>query len=286
MGKNLQTCRAVALILIINLFACVSPLRDVRRDGSRRVDAGGHRLHMLIAGSGDPTVVMESGLGDTMDSWAKVQPEVAKFSRVVAYDRAGLGQSEPGLRPRAARQIASELHAALRNAGLAPPYVLVGHSAGGLYIRVFAGMYPDEVAGMVFVDPTPEDFFERLKAIQSPEEQKRFEEEMRDYAAKASEGRRDEWTSLDVDLRQARAAPPLPNVPIVLLTGMADEPDKSPEAKQLWLRLHKEWLKQLPNARHIITEKSGHYIQVDEPALVIDAIRQMLGSVKANRAAN
>ncbi|HEX7999602.1 MAG TPA: alpha/beta hydrolase [Pyrinomonadaceae bacterium] len=286
MEKNFQTCCAVALILIINLSACVSPLHNIRRGESQRVDAGGHHLHMLIAGSGNSTVVLESGLGDTMESWAKVQPEVAKFSQVVAYDRAGLGQSEPGPKPRTAHQIANELHTALRNAGLAPPYVLVGHSAGGLYIRVFASMYPNEVAGMVFVDSTPEDFFERLKAIQTPEEQKKFEEKMQDYAARASGGRRDEWASLDVDLQQVRAALPLPKVPIILLTGMGNEPDKSPEAKQLWLRLHNEWLKQLPNAQHIIADNSGHYIQADEPGLVIDAIRRVIGRVRANHDAS
>lgn len=215
-----------------------------------------------------------------MESWAKVQPEVAKFSQVVAYDRAGLGQSEPGPKPRTAQQISTELHTALSNAGIPPPYVLVGHSAGGLYIRVFANTYPNEVAGMVFVDSTPEDFFERLKAIQSPEEQQKFEEKQQDYAAKASEGRRDEWTSLDVDLKQARAAVPLPNVPVILLTGMANEPDKSPAAKQLWLNLHNEWSRHLPNARHIITDKSGHYIQIEEPKLVIEAIQQIIGSIE------
>jgi pimeloyl-ACP methyl ester carboxylesterase len=137
-------------------------------------------------------------------------------------------------------------------------------------------MYPNEVAGMIFVDSTPEDFFERLKAIQSPEEQKEFEEMKREYVGKASEGRRDEWASLEIDLQQARAAVPLPNVPVILLTGMADEPDKSPAAKQLWLSLHNEWLKTIPNARHIVTNKSGHYIQVDEPELVTDAIRQII----------
>ena len=140
-------------------------------------------------------------------------------------------------------------------------------------------MYPDEIAGIVFVDSTPEDFFERLKAIQSPEEQKRFEEKKQDYVAKASEGRRDEWASLDVDLKQARAAAPLPNVPVILLTGMADELDKTPAAKQLWLSLHNEWLRTIPNAKHIITNKSGHYIQIDEPELVTDAIRQIINSI-------
>lgn len=279
MGRNVKQHWVVALMAIISLYACGPPSRNLRPNGALRVDAGDHHLYMLVVGNGNPTVVLESGLGDAWEPWAKVQPEVAKFSQVVAYDRAGLGQSEGGPKPRTARQIATELHTALKNAGLAPPFVLVGHSAGGLYIRVFANMYPDEVAGMVFVDPTPEDFFERLRAIQSPEERKKFEEEEQDYVAKASEGRRDEWASLDVDLEQARASAPLPSAPVILLTGMADEPYKSPAAKQLWLSLHNEWLRTIPNAKHIITNKSGHYIQIDEPELVTDAIRQVISSI-------
>jgi pimeloyl-ACP methyl ester carboxylesterase len=278
--KSFQMCRAAALAVIINFLACALPPPEAQGFRAQKVDVGGHQLHLLVAGNGKPTVVLESGLGDTSESWAKVQPEAAKFARVVAYDRAGLGQSETGPKPRTARQIAAELHTALKNAGLAPPFVLVGHSAGGLYIRVFADMYPDEVAGMVFVDSTPEDFFERLEAIQSPEQQKKFEEQKQDYAAKASAGRRDEWASLDVDLKQARAAAALPNVPVILLTGMADEPNKTPEAKQLWLQLQIDWLKQLPNASHIVSDKSGHYIQIDEPELVVDAIRRVVNTVK------
>lgn len=280
MGKSAQACRVAALIVAVSLSTCVTPSHDDQHHALRMADAGGHRLHLVVAGGGGPTVVLESGLGDTREPWAKVQSEAARFSKVVAYDRAGLGQSDSGPQPRTARRIAAELHAALKSAGLAPPFILVGHSAGGLYIRVFANMYPDEVAGMVFVDPTPEDFFERLKAIQSAEERKKFEEEKQDYAGKASEGRRGEWASLDVVLQQARSAVPLPDVPVTLLTGMADEPGKTPQAKQLWLSLHNEWLRTIPDARHVVTGRSGHYIQIDEPALVVDAIRQTIKGVE------
>ncbi|HEX8097709.1 MAG TPA: alpha/beta hydrolase, partial [Pyrinomonadaceae bacterium] len=127
---------------------------NAQREGELSADAGGHRLHMLVEGRGAPTVILESGLGDGLESWAKVQPEVARFARVVAYDRAGLGRSEPGPKPRTARQVATELHTALKNAGLKPPFVLVGHSGSGFTIRVFANLYPNEVAGLVFVEPT------------------------------------------------------------------------------------------------------------------------------------
>src|SRR5258706_581780 len=121
------------------------------------------RLHIDVRGEGSPTVVMEAGFASTPATGSKGQPEGAKFARVVAYDRAGLGSSEAGPSPRTAERIANELHSALRSAGLRPPYVLVSHSAGGAYIRVFAHLYPKEVAGLVFVDPPYEEFLDWLR---------------------------------------------------------------------------------------------------------------------------
>ncbi len=118
------------------------------------VDAGGHRLHLRVMGEehAGPTVVLDTGSGGTSAAWGWVQPEIATFARVVSYDRAGLGWSETGPDPRDARQIATELHTALHNAGIEEPYVLVGHSFGGHVVRVFSALYPDEVAGLVLVD--------------------------------------------------------------------------------------------------------------------------------------
>jgi pimeloyl-ACP methyl ester carboxylesterase len=121
------------------------------------VDAGGHRLHLLVVGDGrqKPTVVLESGAGGNI-GWQNTRNPIAQFAQVITYDRAGFGQSEPGPEPRDARAIARDLHAALHRAGagVAPPYVLVGQSSGGLYVQVFAAMYPQETAGLVLVDPT------------------------------------------------------------------------------------------------------------------------------------
>ena len=123
----------------------------------RMIDAGGHRLHVYCNGekaaSDDPTVVFESGLGATSTSWRLVQPEVARFARVCSYDRAGLGWSEPGQQPRTAQQCVSELRSLLSNAGIKPPYILVGHSYAGFPLRLFVDRYPEEVAGLVLIDP-------------------------------------------------------------------------------------------------------------------------------------
>jgi len=130
----------------------------------RLVDAGGHRLHLRIEGATmpGPTVILECGIGGaTSNNWGWIEPEVARFARVVAYDRAGLGWSDPGPLPRDGRRIVAELHTALRNAGVAGPYVFVGHSYGGLLARLFVDAYPDDVKGLVLAEPSHPALFTR-----------------------------------------------------------------------------------------------------------------------------
>lgn len=122
----------------------------------RLIDVGTHRLHVQVMGEsapGMPTIVLESGLMGTVLSWRQIQGELAGSARVVSYDRAGLGWSERGPAPRTADRIADELHSLLQGARISPPYVLVGHSFGGLTMRQFAAKYPERVAGLVLIDP-------------------------------------------------------------------------------------------------------------------------------------
>jgi len=116
------------------------------------VDVGGYRLHLYCVGEGSPTVVLDTLGEGTSVNWGWVQPELAKTTRVCAYDRAGRGWSDPSPAPHDARHIAAELHALLINASIEPPYVLVGHSFGGLVTRLYADQFPDQVAGMVIID--------------------------------------------------------------------------------------------------------------------------------------
>lgn len=128
----------------------------------QRVDIGGYNLHILCQGEGSPTVVVDAGNGDFSLGWSLVQPEVAQFTRICTYDRAGYGWSDPGPGPRTARQIANELHALLVNAEVEGPYVLVGHSLGGYDVRMYANLYPEEVVGVVLVDAGHEEQLTRL----------------------------------------------------------------------------------------------------------------------------
>jgi pimeloyl-ACP methyl ester carboxylesterase len=117
------------------------------------VDVGGYKLHIFCMGQGSPTVILDQVGAGNSAQWGLVQPEIAKTTRVCAYDRAGFGWSDPGPAPRDARQNIQELHALLTNAHIAPPYVLVGHSFGGDIARIYVAHYRDQVAGMVLVDP-------------------------------------------------------------------------------------------------------------------------------------
>lgn len=139
-------------------YEAVMAAGDARRypPPGRLIDVGGHRLHLYCVGTGSPTVILEGGKGGTALEWSLVQPELAASSRVCAYDRAGTGWSEPGPMPRTPERVVAELHALLGAAGEPGPYVLVAHSLGGRYARLFAEQYPGEVAGMVLVDARAE----------------------------------------------------------------------------------------------------------------------------------
>lgn len=158
-GIGLTLLAALVVILIAGARARAH-LQATYPARGQLVDVGGYRLHLHCQGEGAPTVVMDAGQGAPGVAWDLVGPGVAAFTRVCVFDRAGLGWSEPSPKPRLPSVMAEELHALLHRAGIAGPYVLVGHSYGGLNARVFAHRYPDEVAGLVLVDSTHEDQFQ------------------------------------------------------------------------------------------------------------------------------
>jgi pimeloyl-ACP methyl ester carboxylesterase len=236
----------------------------------RKIDVGGHSLNLLIGGQGSPAVILEGGFGEGIAGWSSVQKEVANFAQTVSYDRAGLGQSEAGPKPRSAREIATELHTALQKAGVNPPYVLVGHSMGGPYVRVFADLYPKEIAGMVLLDPSQEGFDDWTKAHPNGNQK-----EIDAQIAKAPEGLRAEWAGLEDSYAQARAARLPAGIPVTLITAGLNE-NVPEEARRAWIEKHNEWIAKVPGGKHLFAEKSGHFIQLQEPTMVINAIREMV----------
>jgi pimeloyl-ACP methyl ester carboxylesterase len=173
----------VALLVLVVVGAIYQAIATERAERAHpppgeMVDVGGHRLHINCVGQGSPTVVLDAALGAMSALWVRVQQEVSGTTRVCAYDRAGMGWSESGPEPRDAEQVTGELHALLEGAAIGQgPYVLVGHSYGGLYTQTYAARYPDETAGVVLVDSSHPEQFDRL-----PEGQENYEQAQRLYA--------------------------------------------------------------------------------------------------------
>ena len=285
------------------------------------VDIGGYKLHINCIGQGSPTVILEAGQGDYSLIWAYVQPEVAKTNRVCSYDRAGYGWSEPSSNPRTANVEMEELHTLLVNANVLGPYVLVGHSLGGMLMRVYAHNYPDEVVGMVLVDSyheerpirnpevttltqemagqfrtfallssagimalapqsipnrgLPEDAYAQYQAITATTAYfETFNVEIFATPASAAEARALHMNSFD-------------NMPLIVISpGQWDviASFSDAENQQLWTAFQaqqSELVALSSVSKQIIAEQSGHDIQLDQPDIVINAIREIVEEVLA-----
>lgn len=161
LGRGLIGLLIVLIVLMVagviyQSSASASDLKKYPPPG-QLYNVGEYRLHLYCTGEGSPTVILEAGAGSPGLIWMYVQPEIAKHTRVCSYDRAGFGWSDSASGPLSPQQIASDLHALLEAAGVQSPYILVGHSAGGVYVRAFTNQYPSEVVGMVLVDSTHEE---------------------------------------------------------------------------------------------------------------------------------
>jgi pimeloyl-ACP methyl ester carboxylesterase len=254
------------------------------------VDAGGHKLHLYCTGEGSPVVILENGLGGTTKDWRKVQPEVSQFTRVCSYDRAGMGWSEAGPMPRTSARFVEELRTVLQNAAIPGPYVLAGHSLGGVYVRHFARLHPEEVAALVLVDGSHEDQIGRLPAPQRSREARGKEllgkaERAPEVSADPEQRPKRHFLAVRSEMLafptqsadDIRTAPPLPPLPLIVLVHGKS---KTPGGLKIWNELQSEIASRSPHSKLIQAEDAGHYIQLDKPQLVIDSIHDLVMKVK------
>lgn len=266
-----------------------SPTADgaLARTGSA-VDIGGRTLWLSCSGEGKPTVILEAGLGADHQSWAAVQPAVAQVARVCSYDRAGLGQSDPAPTPRTSQDVVQDLHQLLQQAGETGPYILVGHSFGGLHIRLFAHDYPAGVIGVVLVDAVHEAWWQRAAALLPPPDAddnsrlQNFRQFMTvEYAdpAKTAEG-----IDIPATVAQLQQAGTLGDTPLlVLVAGIPTvlAPGLPPALESqlnhlLQQTLPDELLALSSLSIRLPVEDSGHNIPQEQPDAVVVAIRTMI----------
>jgi pimeloyl-ACP methyl ester carboxylesterase len=251
------------------------------------VDVGGRRLYINCSGAtreGLPVVVLDAGMGNASDVWSLVQPKVAQLARVCSYDRAGMGKSDRDSHAHSSQDIVNDLHNLLARAEIKPPYVLVGHSLGGMNARLYAGRYPKEVIGMVLVDSTHEDENDQMLAALPEEIKKNAKPE--DMIIRSAED-----IDFNKSVAEVRAANWHSNIPLIVLTrGSATfnpndyaVPSVAPKFEQIRLELQKELVTRSSMGKQIIAEKSGHNIHRDQPELVVDAIREVIEEAARKR---
>jgi pimeloyl-ACP methyl ester carboxylesterase len=280
------------------------------------VDIGGRQMHLYCTGTGPagaPTVILEQGGGGNALAWFQVQPELAQSTRVCSYDRAGQGWSEPGPLPRDGAHIAADLHALLTSAGIPGPYVLAGHSYGGLFIRAFANAYPEEVAGLVLLDSAHPDQWTR-----TPEGEAEYANQSRLYgggrllvrfgllrlgpnpfaatpdawpadlraAWRALASTNQFWDTTGAEsnaildtMAQLRAAPPLPaGLPVAVVTaGLNTHADGD------WRQYQAELAALSTNSSHVILEGAGHADLWADARYVPASVTAILDVVEAAR---
>jgi pimeloyl-ACP methyl ester carboxylesterase len=249
-------------------------------------DIDGFRLYLECAGDGRPPIVLEAGGSTPCDTWDLVWPGLVALSQACRYDRAGVGRSDRSPYPRTIRQMVAELRSLLDSAHIVPPYVLVGHSFGAQIVRVFAGTYPELVAGLVLVDAAQEDLGVRMKPYLTEEGWQAFCASWDEYPS-AEEVSFARLADMEDGLRTTGRQ--LPDVPLVVLHGAsrsaweaAETPPWWPidEAMRVALEIRIEEVRLTPQGRLILAERSGHLIHHDEPDLVVEAIQQVLKSVR------
>ena len=271
------------------------------------IDVGGYRLYLHCTGSGSPTVILEAGAAESSAYWGWIAPAVAADTKVCVYDRAGRGFSEAAPAPQDAVAVATALHTLLSRAQVAGPYVLVGHSTGGPYVRTFAASYPDQVAGMVLLDSQPNTAFTKLpdyssnyriirpaSALFAPlarlgvfrlasmssfgslPPQSRDLERATQSTAELQRGARDEFAKMPAILKQASALTNLGDRPLVVVTAMLD-------SQSGWLPLQDDMLSLSSNSSHRVLANTEHLALIEDQtsaAIASQAIREVVASVR------
>ena len=304
----LSVAPGLAIAAVVVLWAGPSP----KQPRGRLAVVNGRRMHLVCTGAGEPTVILEGPQTGISALWIPVQNGVAAFTEVCSYDRAGFGFSDRGPLPRTSANVAMELHALLSSASIKPPYILVGASAGGFHVRVYAGKYPDDVAGLVLVDSSHPDQARKLHLPENPTAQyKKWEpfsplghslgimkfglsREKRPASFSPAEwsevlDARNTVNSYRTVLRegeawaesasQVRQSADLGAKPLVVLTGARDADAK---LRALWVNgLQADLTHLSSNGRQTILESSGHGIMLDAPNDAVEGVRAVWKEARA-----
>ena len=310
MNLSKHLIKFLLLLLLFSLTAIVkaedyvSGVKDLWDPPGRMITVGTHRLHIFCQGAKNnkPTVIIDSGLGGFSLEWRKIQNDLSGNYHICSYDRAGYGWSDPGPFPRTTRTIVAELKTLLNGADVSPPYLLIGHSFGGYNMMYYAKTFPDEVKGLVLIDsshPDQANWFpsvypdlphgrRRTRMVSTPKIPANYPIRYRETAyhlmntRKARNAMRFESMNFEISGRQVSDSGTIPEIPLVILTRGERAWPRTQEGEKLettWVRLQNELARMSGKSKHVIADFSGHFIHLDQPILVEDAIREIVEKV-------
>ncbi|MES9835245.1 MAG: alpha/beta hydrolase [Candidatus Thiodiazotropha sp.] len=241
--------------------------------GASLEEVQGRKVDIAAKGAGSPVIVFESGMGPTMSTWAPIFDSLSKETRVFSYNRPGYGRSRAGSAPATAREIAQQLHQNLLDTGHNPPYLLVGHSAGGIYVNLFARLYPKEVSGVVLIDSTHPSQFEYFRK-ERPLLYSMFTTTTAlgrtRYEASILKGVHNEFSTIE----------PFPEIPLIVLTAEKSSLFETREMREKWLEFQRDLAQMSSKAKHRVVGGSGHFIYRDKPGVVMEEITALIDQLR------
>ncbi len=277
MTKYLSTCLIAIFISAISLGQT-----NKKSDSLQFVEIRGKKQYYVNKGEGNPVVVFVSGLGPTMDDFFEIQNKISKTTQTFCYDRAGVGKSEPFNNDRSLENISSELKELLEKVKISKPFILVGHSRGGLIARFFANKYPDKICGLILIDPALPEHRSMKRSQRTDKEKVEFDAFYNSFCTdsiKYSATIRSEFNAADSASISGKNFPS--NIPITILASNKITKDKYSKADtKIKVDLLNAYLKTAPQIKLILTNKSGHFIHEDEPKLVVKEILLMINKIK------
>ena len=254
--------------------------------GTVTVSVGLHQLEATVWGTGTPAVVIEPSFGGAAEDWAKIAQELAEETTVVTYDRAPYGASSPARDARTPHDIAADLDCLLTKLGVTGPVVLVGHSAGGIYVRAYAAEHLDRTAGMVLVESSHENQRKVLDPLRSARTRLQIALMIPSIMREPVAERRGadprsvirEWRAFRRATAHAPFLPPdaLGDRPLVVLTCAPGDPTVTERVYEGWHDLHQDLARLSANSRHEVSQSPNHYLMTGDPELVTSAIRDVV----------
>ncbi len=238
-------------------------------DGVKVDDRYGKRIAYIKKGSGTPAIVLESGFDAGMESWGDLIDSLSQYSLVYSYNRPGYGKSNKKNAPNSVQEVAKQLHANLVVRNIPPPYVLVGYSGGALMINMFARLYPEEVAGVLMIEPTHPDLYDYLK-----ENEAVLYEVLFDYIGDGQ--RRYEFDIIKNVSEEFKNAPPFPDVPLTILMAGRHTTLESEALIAKTLEFHEDLKKMSPQGKRFLVDSSGRWIHKQNPEIVIERVYELL----------